>query len=123
MIVAANVEQEKDYELRMDMLALIEHFLLQKDLHSTIVFYSEIILKMILIPSIQWRAGKPNCSVRKAAIVCCIKLVEQQLIDEDKMYESFEPMWKLLKNCIEDDWDNDMRFASVVLVKHVLLFI
>lgn len=52
MIVAANVEHEKDYELRMDMLALIEHFLLQKDLHSTIVFYSEIILKMILMPSI-----------------------------------------------------------------------
>ena len=28
MIVAANVEVEKDYELRMDMLALVEHLLL-----------------------------------------------------------------------------------------------
>ena len=28
MIIAANVEVEKDYELRMDMLALVEHFLL-----------------------------------------------------------------------------------------------
>merc|ERR1719450_1440080 len=105
------------------MLALVEHFLLQKDLHSTIVFYSEIILKMILIPSIQWKAGKPNCSVRKAAIVCTIKLVEQQLIDEDKLYENFGQMFKYLKNCIEDDWDNDMRFASVVLMKHTLMYI
>ena len=24
---------------------------------------------------------------------------------------------------MEDDWDNDMRFASVVLMKHILLFI
>lgn len=76
MIIAANVEVEKDYELRLDMLSLVEHFLMEKELHSTIVFYSEIILKMILIPSTAWRAGKPNCSVRKAALVCSIKLVE-----------------------------------------------
>ena len=54
MIIAANVERGKDYELRMDMLSLCEHFLTQKDLHSTVVFYSEIILKMILIPSMAW---------------------------------------------------------------------
>lgn len=123
MIIASNVEVEKDYELRMDMLALVEHFLLQKDLHSTIVFYSEIILKMILLPSIQWRAGKPNCSVRKAAIVCSIKLVEQKLIDEDKLFESFNALFKMLKNSMEDDWDNDMRFASVVLMKNILIYI
>lgn len=28
MIIAANVEGSKEYELRMDMLALVEHFLL-----------------------------------------------------------------------------------------------
>lgn len=123
MIVAANVDVEKDYELRMDMLALVEHFLLQKDLHSTIVFYSEIILKMILLPSIQWRAGKPNCSVRKAAIVCSIKLVESQLIEKDKLYENFHAMFKLLKNSMEDDWDNDMRYASVVLMKNILIYV
>lgn len=50
MIIAANIEVEKEYELRMDMLNLVEHFLLQKELHSTIVFYSDIIMKMILIP-------------------------------------------------------------------------
>lgn len=24
---------------------------------------------------------------------------------------------------MEDDWDNDMRFASVVLMKHTLMYI
>ena len=54
MIIAANVEKDKHVELRMDMLALVEHFLNQEELHSTIVFYSEIILKMILLPCMQW---------------------------------------------------------------------
>ena len=52
MIIAANIEHEKDFELRLDMLSLVEHFLLQKELHSTIVFYSDIVLKMILIPTL-----------------------------------------------------------------------
>lgn len=86
MIIAANVEHEKHYELRMDMLALTEHFLLDKELHSTIVFYSEIILKMILLPSMQWKVGKPNTQIRKASIICTIKLLEQNLIDKDKLY-------------------------------------
>jgi hypothetical protein len=49
MIIAANIENEKEYELRIDMLSLVEHFLLQKELHSTIIFYAEIILKMIYL--------------------------------------------------------------------------
>ena len=49
--------------------------------------------------------------------------MEQQLIDEDKLYENFGAMFKLLKTSMEDDWDNDMRFASVVLMKHILLYI
>jgi hypothetical protein len=60
MIIAANIDREKHVELKMDMLALIEHFLMQKELHSTIVFYSDIILKMVLMPSMQWMVGKPN---------------------------------------------------------------
>ena len=39
-IVAANVENDKDYELRMDMLALVEYLLQNEQLHSNIVFYS-----------------------------------------------------------------------------------
>ena len=78
---------------------------------------------MILMPTIQWRIGKPNCSVRRAAIVCTIKLVEQQLIEEDKLYENFGQLFKLLKNSMDDDWDNDMRFAAIVLLKHILIYI
>jgi dynein assembly factor 5 len=76
MIMAANVEGNKEVELRMDMLSLLEHFLKTTELHSTIIFYSEIILKMIIMPCMVWKAGKPNVSIRKAAIVCLIKLID-----------------------------------------------
>ena len=87
------------------------------------MFYSEIIIKMILIPSTVWRAGKPNIQIRKASIVCIIKLLDQNLIDKDKFYASFKQLMGTLKNCIEDDWANDLRYASVVLVKHILNYV
>mmetsp|Transcript_32805 Transcript_32805/g.50091 ORF Transcript_32805/g.50091 Transcript_32805/m.50091 type:complete len:222 (+) Transcript_32805:631-1296(+) len=120
MIIAANIEHDKDFELRMDMLNLTEHFLLQKELHSTIMFYSEIIMKMILMPSTVWRAGKPNIRIRKASIVCSIKLLEQNLIDKHKFYACFKQFMGTLKNCLDDDWANDLRYASVVLCRHIL---
>jgi hypothetical protein len=80
-IIAANVDSNKDYEVKMDMLGLIEFFLKSEFLHSTIVFYSEIILKLILIPSTAWKVGKPNVKIRKAAVICMMKLIEKRLID------------------------------------------
>lgn len=120
MIIAANIEHDKDAEVRIDMLSLVEHFLLQKELHSTIVFYSHIILKMIIIPTIQWRIGKPNIAIRKCSIICMIKLLEQNLIEKEHVYENFTNLFNTLKNCIDDDWANDLRFASVILVKNLL---
>lgn len=123
MIIAANVEREKHVELKMDMLSLVEHFLNQEELHSTICYYSEIILKMILIPSIAWMVGKPNVQTRKAAIICTMRLIEKKLIEPEKLQENFKSMFGYMKNCLDDDWQNDIRFASVVMLKHLLPYL
>lgn len=123
MIIAANIEREKDVEVRMDMLALVEHFLNQKDLHSTIVFYSEIVLKMILMPSLGWIAGKPNVNTRKAAIICIMRLVQEKLVEPEVLRDNFKKMLESLKSCLDDDWENDLRFASVVMIKYCLEYL
>jgi len=123
MIIAANIENEKEYELRIDMLSLVEHFLLQKELHSTIIFYAEIILKMILMPALTWKAGKPNMAIRKASMVCMIKLVELNIIERDTLYMNITGVWNLIKNAMDDDWSTDMRYASVVFTKHFVTYL
>lgn len=122
MIIAANIEGTKDFELRMDMLNLTEHFLKTEELHSTIIFYSEIIIKMILIPSMVWRSGKPNSRIRKGSVICMIRVIEQRLIEKEKMYTLFTPLFNTLKNCLDDDWANDLRYASVVLMKNAISY-
>ena len=123
MIIASNIEHGKDYELRMDMLNLCEHFLLQKELHGTIVFYSEIILKMIILPCMVWHIGKPNVSIRKAAVVCMIKLIENKLMEEDKLHENFPQVFNTMKNCLDDDWVHEIRFAGIILTKNLINYL
>ena len=89
-IIAANVDNNKDVELRMDMLSLIEFLLNQQILSDSIFFYSEIILKMILIPSIVWKVGSPNVKIRKAAVICLMRMIDNKLIKEEKMKDAFK---------------------------------
>ena len=72
------------------------------------------------MPAIIWKPGKPNVRIRKAGIVCLIRLVEEKLIDEEKLYLHFKNLFNLIKNCMDDDFTNDIRFASVVCVKNLV---
>ena len=122
-IVATNTEHGKDYELKMDMMTLIEHFIHDKSLHSTIPFYSEIIIKLILLPATEWRVGAPNVKIRKASVICLMKLVEQELIEREKLLDLFTEIVNKMKSPLDDDWGNDLRFASVVFIKQLLIYL
>jgi len=89
-IIGANVDNAKEYELRMDMLALVEFLLNQEILAETLTFYSEILLKLILIPSTVWKAGSPNVKIRKAAVICMMRLVDNKLLSPEKLRNSFK---------------------------------
>ena len=121
-IIAMNISHDKDVELRFDMLSLIEHLLLQENLHSTIIFYTEIVIKLILLPCTEWRAGMPIGKIRKASVICLIKLMEQNLIEKDKLAVLLPEMINKLKSPLDDDWGNDLRFASVVLLSKIMEF-
>jgi dynein assembly factor 5 len=122
-IIAANVEPDREVELRMDMLALVEFLLNQATLAETIGFYAEIILKMILIPSTVWKVGSPNIKIRKASVICMIRMIDNNLISPEKLNNSFKGIMGVLKNCIDDDWANDLRFTSVIMIRKMIEYL
>lgn len=109
--------------MRMDMLSLTEHFLRTESLHSTIVFYSEIILKMILLPNMQWAVGIPSQSIRQASVVCTKTLLSQRLIEGVKLHQNYTELVNALKNCFDDDWVAQLRFASVILMRQIIEYV
>ena len=86
-IIGVNCDNSKDVELRMDMLGLVEFFLESEHLYDTLVFYGDVFIKGILVPSAVWMVGRPNVKTRKASLICLMKLIERNLIEEDKLYE------------------------------------
>ena len=122
-IIAANVDNTKDYELRIDMLALIEFLLGQDILTETMTFYSEVVLKMILIPATSWKVGSPNVKIRKAAVICMMRLVDNKVISTYKLKNNFKELMNVLKGCLDDDWATDQRFAGVVFIRKMIEYL
>ncbi len=60
--------------------------------------------------------------VRKAALVCLIKLFRNNLIEIETAINFFKDILLILKSTLEDDWDPEMRFLSINLLKHLLSF-
>lgn len=88
----------------MDMLALMEYFINNEDLKSTLMYYSDVLLRAVLVPCMTWRAGMPNTKIRQGAIRCCLQLIIRGLITGENLYESFSLVFETLKNCIDDDY-------------------
>lgn len=78
---------------------------------------------MVLIPAMEWKVGKPNIKIRKAAVICIMRILEYKLIEKEKLYQSFKNIMRVLKNCIEDDWASDIRFACVVFVRFLIEYL
>jgi hypothetical protein len=50
-----------------------------------------------------------------------IRMIDNRLISETKLQLRFKDIMGVLKNCIDDDWANDLRFTSVVLIRFIRL--
>ncbi len=78
---------------------------------------------MILIPSAVWKVGSPNIKIRKAAVICMMRMIDNKLISPSKMQAAFKQVMGVLKNCIDDDWANDLRFTSVIFIKKLIEYL
>ena len=50
-------------------------------------------------------------------------MLDHKLISEEKLNGAFKELMGVLKNCIDDDWANDLRFTSVILIKRLIEYL
>ncbi len=78
---------------------------------------------MILIPSTVWKVGSPNIKIRKAAVICMMRLIDNKLISPEKLRGNLKPVMGVLKGCLDDDWATDLRFTGVVYIRRMLEYL
>lgn len=120
--MAKCTENTKDYELRFDILDLLEELIASETSHSNIKFHAATILQRVLVPCCVWKMGKPNIKIRKAAVSCIIRVVEGGLIAPEELYKQIKDILSVAKNCLDDDWAPDLRFATCALIRHMLTY-
>lgn len=122
-IISNCTEANKDIEMRMDMLILIETLIeissKEKEL-SCFVFFSEFVIEQILIPASMWKAQRPNYNIRKVGIICMIKMYKYNMIESTISQKYFSSYITMLKSSMEDDWDCELRNLSIQFVNMLL---
>lgn len=116
-IISHCTEAVKDLEIRMDMVCLMENLLENKEVNEQLKPYMEFIVPEILLPCCAWKSQRPSYKVRKAALVCLIKTFKYGLIDEETSLSFFKEFMNVLKQALDDDWDPEIRFLSIKLMK------
>ena len=121
LIISQCCEAEKDIEMRMDMILLLDKIISQKELKEQLKNYTEFILPEILFPACVWRVGRPNYKVRKAAMLDIIHMFDNELIDSEIVLKFFTDFNSTLKSTLEDDWDAELRYIALQLLKSLLI--
>eukprot|EP00742_Colponemidia_sp_Colp-10_P006952 GILJ01007461.1.p1 GENE.GILJ01007461.1~~GILJ01007461.1.p1 ORF type:complete len:843 (-),score=129.06 GILJ01007461.1:37-2523(-) len=112
---------QKDVEVRMDIFALLESFILDPKLHASIAPHLPKLLNDLLIPNAVWKAGKSQIKIRKASIVCLYQILEQpNLMSSMSLLPNMDQLLPVIKSCMDDDWAPDLRFAVCRLVDRML---
>jgi len=52
-----------------------------------------------------------------------MRMIENKLISKQKLHNCFKEIMGVIKNCMDDDWANDMRFTSVVTVRKIIEYL
>ena len=103
------------------MILLLDKVIINESLKEQLKVYIEFILKEILFPSTAWRVGRPNYKVRKAAMIDLIHLFKQGLITSEVATQFFSDFHSTLKATLDDDWDAELRYTSLLLLRELLL--
>jgi dynein assembly factor 5 len=121
LIISQCCESEKDIEIRMDMIILLDKIISNKVLFEQIKNYTEFILPEILFPATAWRVGRPNYKVRKAAVVDMIHLFQNNLITPELVIQFFKDFVSNFKTILDDDWDAELRYLGIQVFKLFIL--
>ena len=107
---------ENDPQTRFDALEALEaitHFESNQSHSENIRGCTKLILVNIVKKSLTWKVGKPNLKIRKAAMVCGVKFLRNGLFDELETSLIFSQLIPLIKSCLGDDHDAELRLMSL----------
>ncbi|CAG9330487.1 unnamed protein product [Blepharisma stoltei] len=111
-VMSVNSQREKDSEVRFTMLVILENSLNLSELDNYIRSYCRKILESIIVPTAAWKVGISNVEIRVSSMLCLEKLIGKMLIEDSVLVELWDKVFPVVKTCLDDDWDKDLRISA-----------
>lgn len=122
VIISQTTEPVKDLEMKMDMICLMDSLIENSEVNFQLKNYMDYIIPEILLPSSAWKSQRPSYKVRKAALVCLIKIFQKKLCEIETSIGLFTEFFNVLKQALDDDWDPEIRFLAINLLREYFNF-
>lgn len=122
VIISQTTEPVKDLEMKMDMICLMDNLIDNPEVNFQLKNFMDYIIPEILLPSSAWKSQRPSYKVRKAALVCMIKIFKKNLCENETCTTLFNEFFNVLKQALDDDWDPEIRYLAINLLREYFLF-
>ena len=119
--VAANIHSDKDEKVRMDMLQVVHGLVKREGLQMSLRPYTQVILRSVLCPVLQWKPGVAGAMVRLFALQCTLELISGEIPEPTAVVMDWEWVFPVLRTCMEDDYDPALRATACNTLLRLLL--
>jgi hypothetical protein len=118
-------QADRDVQVKLDALIVLEHFLQLPELADFLRAYSQRILNVsftqgIIVPTATWRAGKAQVEVRKGAMISLEQLFKRSLLLPEVIVSEWSAFLPVIKTCLSDDYDWLLRLQACAAVNRLL---
>jgi len=114
-VLCENCKREKDTEVRYDMLVVLEHLINNEELSGKLKENTSRVIEGIVVPTGAWKAGVSSIQVRVASMLCLESLLNKRICEKEALGLSWEKLFSVLKTCLEDDWEAELRMTTTRL--------
>ncbi|RUS89825.1 hypothetical protein EGW08_002437 [Elysia chlorotica] len=120
-IIVANLQPEKDPELRLKFFSLLSRLVLAApttlDSEHHFGDFAAIVARDMILPNCVWKAGRTASAIRATAISCMWALLQSGVLTKEKMEPIVESVLTQLISLIEDDTNTTRLVACRVLTR------
>ncbi|XP_037362644.1 dynein axonemal assembly factor 5 [Talpa occidentalis] len=106
-ILRGCLQPTRDPQMRLKLLSILSQVLLQAketvDSQGQFHSYLDTVIKDILVPNLQWHAGRTAAAIRTAAVSCLWALISSEVLSAQQIQEVQETLMPQILTTLEED--------------------
>lgn len=106
-ILRGCLQPARDPQMRLKLLSILSQVLLRAketlDSQGQFQNYVDTVIKDILVPNLQWHAGRTAAAIRTAAVSCLWALISSEVLSAQQIQEVQETLMPQILTTLEED--------------------